>query len=72
MEGYVLTEIEKDSIQGKNFAPFEYLNCVQDINDIWFTFVSNQQIPLVQSSEYYWILNLPQNEYIPKPLPPIF
>ena len=71
MIGYILTNDQKNQIQGQEFAPFECFNCVQDINDIWFNFVSDQQIPQVEASQYAWVLNLPQGEYVP-PLPPPF
>ncbi len=66
---YILTEAEKDAIQGQEFAPFERFNCVQDVNDVWFNFVTEQQIPLVQASQYAWVLDLPQGEYVPPPTP---
>jgi hypothetical protein len=69
MIGYILTTEQKEQIQGQEFAPFELFNCVQDINDVWFNFVSDQQIPQVESSQYAWVLTLPQGEYIPKPTP---
>jgi hypothetical protein len=69
MIGYILTEEQKKQIQGQEFAPFEQFNCVQDINDVWFNFVSEQQIPQVEASAYAWVLTLPQGEYIPKPSP---
>jgi hypothetical protein len=72
MIGYILTETEKDAIQGQEFAPFECFNCVQDINDVWFNFVTEQQIPLVEASQYAWVLDLPTGEYIPKPTPSPF
>jgi hypothetical protein len=70
MLGYQLTIEQKEQIQGKEFAPYECFNCVQDINNVWFTFVSEQQIPLVEASEYAWVLDLPEAEYIPPPPPP--
>ena len=69
MIGYILTDEQKEQIQGKEFAPYECFNCVQDINDVWFNFVSDQQIPQVEASQYAWVLTLPQGEYIPKPSP---
>jgi hypothetical protein len=69
MIGYILTKEQYQEIQGKEFAPFEQFNCVQDINDVWFNFVSDQQIVQVEASEYDWVLTLPQGEYIPKPSP---
>jgi hypothetical protein len=67
MIGYILTEEQYQEIQGQEFAPFECFNCVEDINDVWFNFVSDQQISQVESSQYAWVLTLPQGEYIPKP-----
>jgi hypothetical protein len=69
MIGYILTEEQYQEIQGKEFAPYQNFNCVQDINDVWFNFVTEQQIPLIQESQYAWVLTLPQGEYIPKPSP---
>lgn len=70
MIGYILTIEQYTEIQGKEFAPYQYFNCVQDINGVWFNFVSDQQIPLVEASQYAWVLDLPQGEYIPPPSPP--
>lgn len=69
MIGYILTEEQKNQIQGREFAPFEKFNCVQDINDVWFNFVSEQQITQVEASQYAWVLTLPQGEYTPPPPP---
>jgi hypothetical protein len=70
MIGYICTPEQKDLIQGEEFAAFEKFNCVQDINDVWFNFVTEQQIPQVEASQYAWVLTLPQAEYIPPPTPP--
>jgi hypothetical protein len=72
MIGYILTIEQYEEIQGQEFATFERFNCVQDINDVWFNFVSDQQIPQVEASQYAWVLTLPTGEYIPKPTPPPF
>jgi hypothetical protein len=69
MIGYILTENQYQQIQGKEFAPFQKFSCVQDINNIWFNFVTEQQIPLIQESQYAWVLDILQGEYIPKPTP---
>jgi len=70
MIGYILTIEQKELIQGQEYAPYECFNCVQDINAVWFNFVTEQQIPQVQASAYAWVLTLPQAEYIPPPPPP--
>jgi hypothetical protein len=69
MIGYILTEEQYQEIHGQEFARFECFNCIQDINDVWFNFVSDQQIPQVEASQYAWVLDLPTDKYIPKPSP---
>jgi hypothetical protein len=71
MLGYILTNEQYKEIQGKEFAPYQYFNCVQDINGVWFNFVTDQQKNDIEQSQYAWVLDLPQGEYIPPP-PPLF
>ena len=70
MIGYILTPEQKELIQGQYFATDIFFNCVADINGIWFLFLSEQDIPLVEASQYAWTLDLPQGEYTPPPPPP--
>jgi hypothetical protein len=70
MIGYILTQEQYDQIQGQFYTPYEFFNCVQDINDVWFLFLSDQDKPEVEASQYAWVLTLPQSEYIPPPPPP--
>ena len=70
MIGYILTPEQKELIQGQYFATDIFFNCVADINGVWFLFLSEQDIPLVQSSQYAWVLTLLQGEYTPPPPPP--
>lgn len=69
MIGYILTPQQYNDIQGQEFAPFQCFNCVQDINGIWFNFVTEQQIPQVESSQWSWLFDLPQAEYTPPQSP---
>jgi len=71
MIGYILTPEQKELIQGQYFATDIFFNCVADINGVWFLFLSEQDIPLVESSQYAWVLTLPQGEYTPPPPPPL-
>ena len=68
--GYTLTESEYTQVQGQYYTPSQFFNCVQDIDGVWFLFLSEQDIPLVIASEYAWVLDLPEAEYIPSPPPP--
>jgi hypothetical protein len=68
--GYILTESEYTQVQGQFYTPYEFFNCVQDIDGTWFLFLSDQDKPEVEASQYAWVLDLPQAEYIPPPPPP--
>ena len=70
MKGYQLTIEQKESIQGVEYTPYQFFNCVQDINTVWFTFLSEQDKAEVTGTEWAWILDLTQGEYIPPTTPP--
>lgn len=72
MIGYILTIEQEQQIQGQYYSEFQFFNCVQDINDVWFLILSNEDKVVVQSTEWAWVLYLPQGEYtppLPQPLP---
>ena len=71
MIGYILSDSEKEQIQGQYYTPYQFFNCVQDINGVWFLFLSDEDKPEVEASQYAWVLNLPEGEYTP-PTPPPF
>ena len=71
MKGYILTTEEKEQIQGQYYSPYQFFNCVQDINDVWYLFLSDEDKIEIESTEWSWILQLPEGEYI-APLPPPF
>jgi hypothetical protein len=70
MIGYILTIAQKELIQGVEYAPYECFNCAQDINGVWFNFMSEHQKMQILNTEFNWILTLPDGEYIPPPPPP--
>ncbi len=65
MIGYKLTENQKNFVQNKFYAPYQCINCVQDINGIWFTFFTNEDKAIIETTEYAWVLDCPQAEYVP-------
>jgi hypothetical protein len=70
--GYTLTESEYNQVQGQFYTPYEFFNCVADVNGIWFLFLSTQdKQQIVNNPTWSWILTLPEAEYIP-PIPPPF
>jgi hypothetical protein len=71
MIGYILTVDEKDQIQGQYYTEYQFFNCVQDIDDVWYLMLSDEDEPEVEASQYAWVLDLPEGEYTP-PLPPPF
>ena len=71
MIGYILTIQEKESIQGKEYAPYQFFNCVQDINAVWYTFLTDEDKVIIAANQYAWILDLPQGEFV-APVPPPF
>ena len=70
MIGYILTEEQYNEVQGKFITPYLFINCVKDINGVWFLFLSDQDKEQIAATEWAWILDLPQGEYTPPPSPP--
>ena len=60
---YKLTIEQKDLLLGKFYAPSSLFNPVMDQNGDWF--ISSNEINDCVYSEFDWIKNLPQMEYIP-------
>jgi hypothetical protein len=72
MLGYQLNEQQKNQIEGQYYAPYEFFNCIKDINGLFFLVFSQQNIVTIASTQWVWVLTLPQAEYIPPPPPPPF
>lgn len=70
MIGYTLTTDQYEQIQGQYYTDSQFFNCVADIDRTWFLFLSDQDKPEVAITEYAWVLDLPEAEYIPPPPPP--
>lgn len=72
MQARQLTISQKDQIQGVFFDEVTFFDCVQDINDNWFIFLSSTDISNLQNSQWQWVVDLPFSTFIPKPInPPI-
>ena len=72
MIGYTLTIEQKEAIQGVEYAPFQSFNCVQDIDGTWFLFLSEQDKTEITGSQWAYLLDLPESEYVPPPPPDPF
>jgi len=66
MIGYILTEEQKDSIQGQFYSEWQCFSCALDVNDIWFIILTQQDEIEVATSDYKWVLDLPKGEYVQK------
>jgi len=70
MIGYILTNEQYTQVQGQYYTEYQFFNCVQDINGVWFLFLSDEDKQVVANTEWAWVLDLPEAEYIPPPPPP--
>jgi hypothetical protein len=70
MIGYTLTPEQYQAVQGQYINPYQFINCVQDINGNWFFFGNEQDKEAFENTEFMWLFDLPQAEYIPPPPPP--
>jgi hypothetical protein len=70
MIGYTLTPEQYTQVQGQYYTDYQFFNCVADIDGVWFLFLSDEDKQVVATTEWAWILDLPEAEYIPPPPPP--
>ena len=68
--GYILTNSEKDQLQGQYYSPYQFFNCVADISGTWFLFLSQEDKIELINTEWDWVLSLPEGQYTPPPSPP--
>ena len=66
----LLTELQKDELIGKLYAPDSYYNPIQDLNDNWV--ISIEEIEQTVTPEFLWVKDLDLIPYEPKPTPPPF
>ena len=70
MIGYILSEQQANEVQGQYINPYQFINCVQDIDGNWFFFGNEQDKEAFANTDYMWLFDLPESEYIPPPPPP--
>jgi hypothetical protein len=64
MKVALLTTAQKNSIEGKEFAPDSLFNPIQDLNNKWV--ISLQEIELATIPPYEWLKELPLIDFEPK------
>jgi hypothetical protein len=70
MEGRIVTNQQAEQLQGVFFDSDTFFNFVQDINDVYFLFLSSSDEVDIAPTEYAYLLDIPLSEFIPKPNPP--
>lgn len=69
MEGRIVTTETAEQLQGVFFDADTFFNFVQDINDVFFLFLSEQDEQDIATTEYSYLLEIPLSPYEPKPSP---
>ena len=69
MEGRIVKTETAESLQGVFFDSNTFFNFVQDINDVYFLFLSEQDEADIAPTEYAYLLDIPLSPYVPKPTP---
>lgn len=62
---YKLTLIQKDLLDGKEYAPNSFFKPVQDINNDWF--ISEEEITNCTIAGFEWLKELKASEFVAKP-----
>ena len=65
MIGYKITIEQKNAIQGQFYNENCFFNCVKDINNDWFLFLSQSDKNEIESTQYAYLLSLSEFEYVP-------
>ena len=65
MIGIKLTTEQKNAIQGIFYNDNCFFNCVQDINNDWFLFLSEGDKAELVYTNYAYLLSLSEFEYVP-------
>ena len=71
MEGRIVTGQQANELQGVFIDADTFFNFVQDINGVYFLFLSEQDEIDVSKTEYSYLLDIPLSPYTPAPTPPI-
>jgi hypothetical protein len=71
MEGRIVTNEQAEQLQGVFIDADTFFNFVQDINGIYFLFLSEQDEADIANTEYASLLQIPLSPYTPPPTPPI-
>ena len=66
IKGRIVTNEQALELQGVFFDSDTFFNFVQDINNVYFLFLSEQDEVDISPTEYAYLLDIPLSEYVPK------
>ena len=69
MEGRIVTNQQAQDLQGVFIDTDTFLNFVQDINDVYFLFLSEQDEADISQTQYAYLLEIPLSPFVQKPSP---
>ena len=69
IEGRIVTTETAESLQGVFFDADTFFNFVQDINDVYFLFLSSSDETDISVTEYAYLLDIPLSQFTPKETP---
>jgi hypothetical protein len=69
IEGRIVTNQTAEELQGVFFDADTFFNFVQDINEVYFLFLSSSDEVDIAPTEYAYLLEIPLSEYVPKQTP---
>ena len=69
IQGRIVTTETAQELQGVFFDSDTFFNFVQDINEVYFLFLSEQDEVDIAPTEYAYLLEIPLSEYTPKQTP---
>ena len=72
IQGRIVTNQQAQELQGVFFDVDTFFNFVQDINDVYFLFLSESDEVDIAQTEHAYLLNIPLSPFEPKPTPPPF
>ena len=70
MEGRIVTTEQAEQLQGVFIDSDTFFNFVQDINGVYFLFLSEQDEVDIAKTEYASLLQIPLSPYVAPPSPP--
>lgn len=70
-QGRIVTNQQAQDLQDVFFDAETFFNFVQDINDVYFLFLSSSDEVDIAPTTYAYLLDIPLSDFIPQPNPPM-